>query len=558
MKDSYSPPPPGLPAGARVWAYMRDSGGPSQEQSVEQQEKEINVYCKQYGLVLVKVFRDVARSGGSVLGRAEFMAMIDLSEEKAERPQAILIWNFARFARDYNDFVIYKATLDKRGVIVHSLTDRIPADDFAGHIVTTVISLANEEKRRQTSRDVKRGLKTLVSKGFSAGPPPRGYTAVKVAIGEKRDGLPRTVSRWEPDPVLSEYVRLAWQLRAQGKSYQEIVQATHGKLYTSKNCWHSFFTNKSYLGIGKSGDLEIADHHEPLITWEVWEAVQKIYDASPQRGRKGSLNHPRRVGNPSLFSGFTYCLECGAMMVHSIDKRKKNWRFYICGRKDRHGVSACGSRRVGGPNAEQQILANVLDRVLTSEYLADVIAETKKQLDSTPEIQREIKATRRKLEELDIAIQRTLNTIERTGSPAAQERLQQREAEKTQERLVLEKLELQLATAQTEITPEAMEIILATWQAQFDQLRESGNVREFKAWLLQFVSRIELGYNRARIFYTYPISSMIDLTPRGHVMHAGSLGPLLCKHMMFYSCAVSTKRPRSSRGLFVASLLYRG
>src|SRR5688500_5177475 len=111
MKDHYSPPPPGLPARSRVWAYLRDSGGPSQEQSIDQQEREIIAYCKRYGLILVKVFRDVARSGGSVIGREEFMSMIDLSEDLKLRPQALLIWNFARFARDYNDFVYYKATL---------------------------------------------------------------------------------------------------------------------------------------------------------------------------------------------------------------------------------------------------------------------------------------------------------------------------------------------------------------------------------------------------------------------------------------------------------------
>jgi hypothetical protein len=57
-----------------------------------------------------------------------------------------------------------------------------------------------------------------------------------------------------------------------------------------------------------------------------------------------------------------------------------------------------------------------------------------------------------------------------------------------------------------------MNIILAAGRAQFDRLQESGNVREIKAWLMQFVARIELGYNRARIFYTY---SMIDLFSTG-------------------------------------------
>ena len=510
MSDYYSPPPLGLSAGARTWAYLRDSGGPSQEKSVDQQEEETLAYCKRYNFNLVNILRDVARSAGSVVGRDEFMKMVELSEDKSIRPQPILIWNFARFARDFDDSIFYLSTLRRSGIIVHSLTDKIPEDPEMGRIIEFLIHWGNEHRRTETSRDVKRGLKYLVSKGFAPGTPPRGYIAVKVHIGEKRDHTPRIVSKWEPDPVLSEYVKIAWQLRAAGKSFQEITKATNGHLYTSLNSWHSFFRNKSYLGIGRSGDLEVPDHHEPLITWELWEAVQKIYDAHPQRGKKGSLNHPRRVGTPRILSGFTYCLECGAMMTHNTGHKKQPWHQYICGNKDRHGVTACKSRRVSSSNAETQTINTVLNKILTPEYLSEVIEETKKHIDSTIEIERQIAAEKRTLEVLDIAIQRTLNTIETTGSQAAQDRLKQREAEKVQTRYEINLLSLQLATAQTEITPEAMNIILAVWREQFNTLKEAGNIRDLKAWLMQFVHRIELGYNQARIFYTYPMTELVN------------------------------------------------
>src|SRR5262245_11646938 len=169
MRDHYAPPPPGLPAGARVWAYLRDSGGPSQERSVDQQEQEVKTYCKKYGLVLVRIFRDVARSGGSTTGRVEFLEMIDLSDEEASRPQAILIWNFARFARNLREAQFYKSQLRLKGIIIHSITDQIPIDNHIGELVENVTDWMNEEKRRQIARDVKRGLNDLVSKGFSAG-----------------------------------------------------------------------------------------------------------------------------------------------------------------------------------------------------------------------------------------------------------------------------------------------------------------------------------------------------------------------------------------------------
>src|SRR5688572_21270799 len=99
----YSPPPRDLPPGSIVWAYLRDSGGPAQDQSVEQQEQEVKAYCKRYGLVLTRIFRDVARSAGSDVGRDEFMAMVEIITDVTLRPQGLILWDFARFARNEID-----------------------------------------------------------------------------------------------------------------------------------------------------------------------------------------------------------------------------------------------------------------------------------------------------------------------------------------------------------------------------------------------------------------------------------------------------------------------
>jgi len=211
-------------------------------------------------------------------------------------------------------------------------------------------------------------------------------------------------------------------------------------------------------------------------------------------------------------------MECGAMVSHGTGNKKRPWRFYMCGKKNNHGNSACKSRRIGANNAEAQIIPAILGHVLTPEYLLEVIAETKKQFDSTAEIENQIKSARRALEDLDISIQRTLNAIEKTGSQAAQDRLKQREAERIQTNNELQNLCVQLATAQIEITPEAMQIIIETWRDQFAKVQESGNVREIKSLLMQFVSRIELGYNKARIFYTYPMIDFLQSETRQNNM----------------------------------------
>lgn len=505
MKDDYSTPPVALLPGARVWIYLRDSGGPSQEQSIEQQEHELIAYCKKYNFVLEKSFRDVAKSGSSIDGRDQFNLMIEQSEDKHIRPQAILIYDLARFARNSIDASYFKSKLRRNKIVIHSIKDHIPEDEFAGRIVETVLDLATEDSRRRTSEYVKRGLKALVSKGFSPGNPPRGYIGVKVTIGEKRDGHPRIVSKWERDPVLGDYAVLAWELRAQGKSYKEITAATKGKLYKSVGTWATFFRNKSYLGY--YGDMP--DHHEPLITHELWDAVQEMMKVA---SAKRKVNHPRRVAKPTLLSGLSYCADCGNMMVYGVANKDYPWRFYMCGKKNREGYAACPSKRIGANNAEAQVMATVLNKILTQEYLSEVITETKKRFGATTEIERQVKAAQREIEDLDIAIQRNLSTIEKTGSEAAQDRLKQRETERAKAKADLDQLMMRLTAAQIEITPEAMEIVLEVWRAQLTQLQEAGNISDLKAWVTQFISRIDLSYNKAKIHYTYPMNEIFTFS----------------------------------------------
>ena len=55
---NYISPPQELKPGSTVWAYLRDSGGDGQEQSIPQQKAEIQEYCQEHGLLLIHVFAD--------------------------------------------------------------------------------------------------------------------------------------------------------------------------------------------------------------------------------------------------------------------------------------------------------------------------------------------------------------------------------------------------------------------------------------------------------------------------------------------------------------------
>ena len=65
-----------IPPGARVWTYTRDSGGDGQ--SIDDQNRAVELYCQKQGLIQERSFCDRARPGSSTAERDQFQTMIKL------------------------------------------------------------------------------------------------------------------------------------------------------------------------------------------------------------------------------------------------------------------------------------------------------------------------------------------------------------------------------------------------------------------------------------------------------------------------------------------------
>jgi len=358
--------------GNRIWAYCRDSGGDDQQDSVASQRRAIDEYCDQNHLVLVQVFADEARPGTTTVGR-EGLADLQYFARQQPRPvEGIIFWSFSRLARRQIDAQFIKSDLRRLGYVLHSMTDDVPTGDIAP-VVEAIIDWKNERYLSDLSRDVKRGLYDLARAGYAPGGfPPRGYKAVKVQIGVKRDGEPHLVSQWVPDAKLAPRVRQAFEMRAAGASYEEILEVT--RLFPVRGSFVTMFRNKSYLGIRKCGNLEVEDAHEPLIDRQTWDAVQSTLGT---RGRTSGPSdqgkpQPRRETLPFLLTGMARCAECGAAMLGKEDwsgRRKTPFRHYICGRKNREGWRSCPSGKIPADGPEQAVLKFVGENLLTPEFV---------------------------------------------------------------------------------------------------------------------------------------------------------------------------------------------
>lgn len=507
MSDYIYKPPAGLPPGSLVIAYCRDSGGPNQDQSIGQQQRAIAAYCKEHGLILGTVYADTG-SGRKTKNRSQFLEMFNdvMNMPKESLPAGLLLWAYSRFSRDTTDFNYYLSGLQMKGVTVHSLTEEIP-EGMAGQIMLSVKSYTNADYSIQLGKQIKRGIADRVKAGYcNGGQAPRGYRVVRDNIGTKRNGTPRDGVKWEIDPELAPLVKLAWELRAQAKGYGEIIRATGGKVYKNANSWLSHFRNKSYLGIGKAGDLEIPDHHEPLITWELWEAVRKVEKVMPRHGVKGSLIHPKRMSNPSLLSGLAFCAHCGAAMVLHTSK---DYRSYLCGKRDRQkGYQDCTqSRNVNARKADRTILDTILNQILSPSFIEELLAEIQDHMADTNKIDREIGEENNLLILAERSITRLLQLAESTGDieeiAARMKSLKQEKGEHIEK---IKRLKTERAVDMPTITPEALDLVFSIWRAQIEKAIKNNEILTAKKLLTQFVSKIELSKEVATIYYKYPVS----------------------------------------------------
>ncbi|MCC7118554.1 MAG: recombinase family protein [Anaerolineales bacterium] len=506
MNDYIYQPPASLPPGSVVIAYLRDSGGPAQDESIGQQERVILEYSKKYGLALSRVYSETA-SGRKTKNREQFLEMFNfiMTCPDTLRPHGLILWAYSRFSRDVLDFNYFLSGLLRKGLIVHSLTEQIP-DGIAGQIMLSVKAYTNADYSIQLGKHIKRGIADRVKAGYSnGGTPPKGYRIFRDFQGVRRNGAERTGIKWVIDQELYPLIQRAWELRAQGVSYTEITKATEGKVYTSINAWVSHFRNESYIGFGKAGELRIPNHHEALISQELWEAVKKV------ETKQKNLFHYRRTRYPSLLAGLAFCIHCGAaMVIHT----SRDYRGYACGRHDRKkGFADCpDSRRVNARVIETLILESLFNKVLSAEFANQILGDVQNQLADTDKLAREITSLTNALVEVERGIARQVKAIEGLGEiEEIQKRLIELKRQQAQYKEKLKSLKLEQEVKTPEVTPEALALIFDTWRSQIKCAKETGDLLTAKKLLAQFIHKIELSHKKAIIHYTYPLSIPADI-----------------------------------------------
>lgn len=326
---AYISPPSTLPPGAIVDVYLRDSGGEGQDRSVPSQLVEVQAYSRTHQLILRKIYKD-SRTGKSIIGRDDFDRMIDEIQRGADLPNGVLLWDYARFARNAKDAVFHIALIENQGVIVHSLTDEVPDGEFRD-LIRYVKHLGNEAERKKNSAAVKREMHQLVKTyGAMFGIHPRGIKNEPLPpILNPRTNEMRTLHKWVPDPEWIPRIQQAFAMKATNTPLIQIHKATH--IYNDLASYRRFFSNKIYIGILEFGGEAIEDYCQPMIERKTWDAVQKVLALHADRQHVSSpSHHPRRRSQTAtyLLSGIAHCGRCGSPLW-GMSSGQRNGNYYL-------------------------------------------------------------------------------------------------------------------------------------------------------------------------------------------------------------------------------------
>ena len=399
-------------------AYIRVSDERQDEYSPDSQLKKIREYAAKEGYIIPDefVFYDDGISGRSTKKRDDFNRMIALAKEKTHPFDVIYVWKFSRFARNQEESMVYKNLLKKKGVSVVSVSEPIPEGHF-GSLIERIIEWTDEYYLVNLGVEVMRGMTEKASRGEPTCAPPFGYMI--------RDG------QYYPDEESGKanIVREVFTLYANGVKQREIalilaekgIRTRYGK--KPENRWVDYMLHNScYIGkiryctdgtksvskrkLDNENIMVVDGHHEPLISMELWDKVQKMLEAQ-------KIAYPKYARREQpieyMLKGLVRCSACGGTLAVNGVSGKAKVRCLQCCNYSRGSCRTSHSITI--PRIEEAFIEG-LKQARSDKQFVFAPREVKKSDPSEVDYDKLIAVEERRLERARQAYLAEIDTIE--------------------------------------------------------------------------------------------------------------------------------------------------
>ena len=317
----------------KVAAYCRVSTNmEDQLNSLSAQIKYFTEYISQHEeWELIEVYYDEGITGTSVKKREGFNRMI--ADCESGKIDTILTKEVSRFARNTVDTLNYTRQLSQLGVNIIFMNDGIDTSDKDGELRLTIMASIAQEESRKISERVKWGIRRKMESGYVY-----GYSAM---LGFRTENGKLTIVPEETEIVkrifnsyvyegkgchtIANELNAAGLLSVKGKMWREdgvcrILKNDKyvGDLTQWKHYSTDFLTKQVLQNNGDNPDIPlitIPDHHEGIVSRELWDLAQKQLYERGKLSREG-----RKYSSHYWFSSKVFCGKCG--YTYNVSGRK--------------------------------------------------------------------------------------------------------------------------------------------------------------------------------------------------------------------------------------------
>lgn len=320
----------------RVAPYARVST--DSEEQLNSYKSQVMYYTdlvnKRKDWVLVDIYADEAITGTQVTKRENFQRMInDCMDGKIDM---VITKSISRFARNTLDTLKYVRMLKERNIAVFFEDENINTMTMDGELLLVILSSVAQQEVENISANVKKGLKMKMRRGELVG--------FASCLGYDYDPIDKSISINEAE---ADIVRYIFDRYIEGAGAyviaKELTQLGYKTKYGNTE-WHDtgvlgIIKNEKYKGDvlqgktftvdpiskrrldnrGEEDQFYVKNHHEPIISEEVFEKAQAILSKRGANRRGVEKGKREKYSRKYAFSSKLECAFCGSNLS------RRNW-----------------------------------------------------------------------------------------------------------------------------------------------------------------------------------------------------------------------------------------
>lgn len=350
--------------------------------SIVNQRRMLEAYAADQGFENTLFLADDGYSGTN-FERPSWKRIEEMIEN--DEVETLIVKDLSRLGREYLQVgYLTEIYFPKKGVRFIAINDSVDSLIESSNDFSPIRNWANELHAKDSSKKVRAVKKMQAERGERlGGRPPYGY---RKAEKDSKDLV--------PDEQTASVVQHIFTLCASGKGPNQIARIlteekivkpttyyyqTYGKAHKSMDLTRPYAWNASsvvailgnpvYLGhtVGlrtttlsyknkktvhkpESEYALVKNTHPALISQEQWDIVQDL--------RMHKKRVPKQMEEPNIFSGLTFCADCGrSMVLHRASTMKKSNFNFKCYTYGKRGKGECTPHHI----REDELYAIVLD-----------------------------------------------------------------------------------------------------------------------------------------------------------------------------------------------------